>query len=207
MGPSGPEQSHGRSGGSLTEPQLRHLMDSRPWEQWSAPVDPLSFPTTGWFSNLMKVHSAHVAASRQGLWEDRHRFSLPPDLRASNVYAGQVFNARKKRRTKVSRSWLRVLEKVVEGMKAGHCDLDILLDPFFQLVTPTRQLTTWYPSVVSRNPLAGLFKALQVVIPGAFLSRAHPKTPRIRNFSSSWQVLSERKRLRFVCIYFPTYSS
>ena len=79
-------------------------MESRPWEQWSAPVDPLSFPTTGWFSDLMKVHSAHVAASRQGLWEDRHRFPLPPDLRASNVYAGHIFNARKKRRAKASKT-------------------------------------------------------------------------------------------------------
>ena len=58
-------------------------------------------------------------------------------------------------------AWMKVLEKVLQGMVEGHCDLDILLDPFFQPVTPTRQLTLWYPIVDRSNPQAGLLEAMQ----------------------------------------------
>ena len=56
---------------------------------------------------------------------------------------------------------MTVVEIILQGMVAGHCDLDILLDPFFLPVTPTRQLTIWYPGTESGNPHAGLMETLQ----------------------------------------------
>ena len=116
----------------------------------------------GWSVDLVEVHDAYVDASRQSLWEDRHRLPISVTLRANSAYATLLYNVRKKRWIKAASVWMVVLKKVLQGMVAGHCDLDILLDPFFLPATPTRQLTLWYPHVEDRGPQAGLLEALQI---------------------------------------------
>ncbi|CAI5746419.1 unnamed protein product [Peronospora destructor] len=123
----------------ITEGNLRNLMDSRPWDKWVDPVKPLSFPISGWFVGLTETH----------------------DTYAQDLYAARLFNARKKRRSRATKAWMGVLKKVLEGMIACHCDLDILLDPFFQPVTPTSQLSTWYLGAEGGDPQAGLSEVLQ----------------------------------------------
>ncbi|CAI5713797.1 unnamed protein product [Peronospora destructor] len=145
----------------ITEGNLRDLMDSRPWDKWMEPVKPLSFPISGWFVGLTKIHDTYVQEYRQCLWEDRHRLLLSAVLRADSLYTSRLFSARKKRRSRATKAWMEVLKKVLEGMIACHCDLDILLDPFFQPVTPTSQLSTWYPGAEGGDPQAGLSEVLQ----------------------------------------------
>ncbi|RMX65845.1 hypothetical protein DD238_002758 [Peronospora effusa] len=144
----------------MKDSQLQRLMNSRPWAQGVVIVTPISFPVSGWLSDLVKLHDAYVDASRQSLWEDRHRLHLFSELRTKSQYASRLSNARKKRQAKAVRAWMEVLEKVLEGMKAGHCDLDILLDPYFQPMIPTRQLTVWYPIVTTEDPQLDLLRAL-----------------------------------------------
>ncbi|CAI5715530.1 unnamed protein product [Peronospora effusa] len=80
--------------------QLQLLMDSCPWAQGVVTVTPISFLVSGWFSDLVKLHDTYVDASRQSLWEDRHRLPLFSELRTKSQYASRLSNARKKRRAK-----------------------------------------------------------------------------------------------------------
>ncbi|CAI5725176.1 unnamed protein product [Peronospora effusa] len=111
----------------------------------------------------MELHDVYVDASRQSLWEDRLRLHFSIALRSGSAYISRICNARKKRRAKATQAWMGVLKKFLQGMVAGHCDLDILLDPFFQPVTPTRQLSYWTPRVNQESSQPGLMEALQVV--------------------------------------------
>ncbi|CAI5727093.1 unnamed protein product [Peronospora destructor] len=122
------------------------------------PVKPLSFPISGWFVELTKIHDTYAQEYRQCLWEDRHRLPLSEVLRADSLYTSRLFNARKKQRSRATKAWMGVLKKVLEGMMACHCDLDILLDPFFQPVTPTSQVPgrgRWGPSGRTVRGVAG----------------------------------------------------
>ena len=94
---------------------------------------------------LIELHDAFVRESRQSIWEDRHRLPLTKALRAEDPYLNFVYNARIRRRIRVNQSWSHVLEVVLQGIAQGHCDLDILLDPYLWHMAPTRGLTRWYP--------------------------------------------------------------
>ena len=109
----------------------------------------------------MTLHDNFVRASRQSLWKDRYHLPLTKALRAEDPYLSSVYNARKKRRIKANQAWLEVLQVVLQGIVQGHCDLDILMDPYLWHMVPTRGLTPWYPGAGPVSSTSSLIDCLR----------------------------------------------
>ena len=67
----------------------------------------------------------------QVLWESTHAFPISPAQRQSDRFMQAFWLQRKQRRSRLGARWKNVLKMILRGMISGHCDLDILLDPFF----------------------------------------------------------------------------
>ena len=55
-----------------------------------------------------------------------------------------------------------ILRFILNGMIAGHCDLDILLDPFFLHFPSHMEVSPWYPGLREKSIL-NLISALPLL--------------------------------------------
>jgi hypothetical protein len=69
---------------------------------------------------------------------------------------------RKQRRSRFGARWKNFLKRILSGMIAGYCDLDILLDPFFLHYPRPHEERVWYPGLGHSNDQADLLEAMDM---------------------------------------------
>ncbi|GMF21905.1 unnamed protein product [Phytophthora lilii] len=136
----------------ITEDNIRDLLDTRPWEELENPKVAISFETDvggrlGVFvSAYLEVEKKYL----QAYWESTHNFPISAAKRQASPWLADLHKKRNNRRGHAGNAWKQVLCILIQAMRDGWCDLDILLDLFF-LHSPRRSdKVIWYPGVVSR---------------------------------------------------------
>jgi len=135
----------------ITEANVRALYASEPWTKLRTLVVPHSFDPDGWFKHLYDQYSAFEDEERQTIWESTHSFPIGTDLRANSAYLDKLAADRKQRRSHAGPRWKKILTRFLEGMRLGHCDLDICLDPFFLHFPRKDEQGTWFPGLGQRR--------------------------------------------------------
>ena len=125
--------------------QIAALYAQAPWEMATRRIAPISFPRTGWYDQLASLYLEFEDRNRQALWESTHAIFLSSEQRASDPELDQLWKQRKQRRSRAGPRWKAILRFILQGMIAGHCDLDILLDPFFLHFPSFKEVSPWYP--------------------------------------------------------------
>ena len=72
------------------------------------------------------------------------------------------YNARQKRRGRAVQAWRDVVALIFSGMSAGHCDIDIFLDPFFRHLPRPRSGVYWFPGCEKGSDPVDLLDALRI---------------------------------------------
>jgi hypothetical protein len=82
-------------------------------------------------------------------------------MHRASPYLDRFNRDRKQRRSRAGTRWKKILEIVLQGMIQGHCDLDLLLDPFL-LHFPRKNAEdgAWYPGLGARVAPVDLLEAL-----------------------------------------------
>ena len=147
----------------ITMDQIDSLYDQTPWDVLDVSIPPISFPLSGWYAEMalryQELENRHLMA----LWEATHLLPLYKKHRDSDPRLDVYWNQRKQRRSRLGASWKRFLQFVLRGLIAGHCDLDILLDPFFLHYPRSHESGRWYPGLGTTQDPADLVTALQLV--------------------------------------------
>ena len=143
--------------------QIDSLYDQTPWDVLDVSISPISFPLSGWYAEMalryQELENRHLMA----LWEATHLLPLYKKHRDSDPRLDVYWNQRKQRRSRLGASWKRFLQFVLRGLIAGHCDLDILLDPFLLHYPRSHESGRWYPGLGTTQDPADLVTALQLV--------------------------------------------
>lgn len=145
----------------ITEANVRALYDAEPWTALQTPVVPHSFDLTGWFADFALQYTTFEQDHLQALWEATHHFTLTSEMRRASPYLDRLNHDRKQRRSRAGPRWKKALEIALQGMIAGHCDLDLFLDPFI-LHFPRRnaEQSAWCPGLGARVRPSDLLEAL-----------------------------------------------
>lgn len=125
--------------------QVLALYQQEPWNQYRSQVVPVSFRATGWFAELASLYLVFEARHRQALWEASHALFLSLDQRERDPDLALLYIQRKQRRSRSGPRWKSVLRFILQGMIDGHCDLDLLLDPFFMHFPSLTEMRPWFP--------------------------------------------------------------
>ncbi|OWY90614.1 hypothetical protein PHMEG_00041181, partial [Phytophthora megakarya] len=96
-------------------------------------------------------------------WESTHSFPISEDLRRVVKYFANLYVERRQRRSRFGAAWKSFLKFVLLCIVAGHCDLDILLDPVFLHFPRPGERSKWYPGLHCTSRPANLFQALRDV--------------------------------------------
>jgi hypothetical protein len=147
----------------ITEANVRALYASEPWTKLRTLVVPHSFDPDGWFKHLYDQYSAFEDEERQTIWESTHSFPIGTDLRANSAYLDKLAADRKQRRSHAGPRWKKILTRFLEGMRLGHCDLDICLDPFFLHFPRKDEQGAWFPGLGQRRAPVDLCTALSII--------------------------------------------
>lgn len=132
-----------------TRPRVNALYDAKPW---SVLVNALPVPITfdhedPRFSGLVSVYESFIERWAQALWERHHALVISADASDHDPAFPSWFRAHKlglkNRVSHIKKLWRVMLKVLVDLMRNGDCDLDVLLDPYFYLLSPTR--SDWYP--------------------------------------------------------------
>ena len=106
------------------------LVHDHPWKSWKEPLGPISFdPDDPRFAKLKQVHTQFLARRGRDLW----CCAYTPDLtraewkRWDPKLKKTITNGYSHRHE----AFRPVCRELCNVIKAGHCDLDILLDPYF----------------------------------------------------------------------------
>ena len=147
----------------ITFTQISQLYDRRPWAIYERRIDPISFQRDGWFQTLLAQYYDFEDRHRQALWEASHFLPISLLQRRSDPDLAAFAKERNRRRSRSGPKWKIVLRTILQGMIAGHCDLDILLDPIFLHFPRPKEAKTWYPgSSAGRADIPNLVTALSV---------------------------------------------
>uniref|UniRef100_A0AAV1VNR9 Uncharacterized protein n=1 Tax=Peronospora matthiolae TaxID=2874970 RepID=A0AAV1VNR9_9STRA len=164
-----PFYNHGRApptgtwaSGLISRQHIEALYATAPWDNIIVPVNPISFTMTGWYRDMSHRYLELESTHRQALWESTHAFPIPPAQRRSERFMQTFWRQRKQRRSRFGARWKNFLKMILSGMIAGHCDLDILLDPFFLHYPRPHEDRVWYPGLGHSNDPADLLEALDM---------------------------------------------
>ena len=164
-----PFHIHGRApptgtwaSGLISRQHIESLYATAPWDNIVIPVNPISFTMTGWYSDMGHRYLELESTHRQALWESTHAFPISPAQRRSERFMQTFWRQRKQRRSRFGARWKNFLKRILGGMIAGHCDLDILLDPFFLHYPRPHEERVWYPGLGHSNDPADLLEALDM---------------------------------------------
>uniref|UniRef100_A0AAV1TU08 Uncharacterized protein n=1 Tax=Peronospora matthiolae TaxID=2874970 RepID=A0AAV1TU08_9STRA len=164
-----PFYNHGRApptgtwaSGLISRLHIEALYATAPWDNVIVPVNPISFTMTGWYRDMSHRYLELESTHRQALWESTHAFPILPAQRRSERFMQTFWRQRKQRRSRFGARWKNFLKMILSGMIAGHCDLDILLDPFFLHYPRPHEDRVWYPGLGHSNDPADLLGALDM---------------------------------------------
>ena len=102
------------------------------------------------------------SSQRQAMWESTHAFPIYPAQRRSDRFMLTFWRHQKQRRSRFRARWKNFLKTMLRGMVEGHCDLDILLDPFFLQYLRMHEDRVWYPGLGHNADPADLLEALEI---------------------------------------------
>jgi hypothetical protein len=100
---------------------------------------------------------------RQALWEATHKLPITQEMRDSHRFWENLWLGRKQRRSRAGARLKTLLKHFLVCMVPGHCDWDLLLDPFFLHFLRVNEQGFWYPGLGCSQPPASLDDALAVV--------------------------------------------
>ncbi|KAL4145525.1 hypothetical protein PRNP1_013192 [Phytophthora ramorum] len=115
----------------ITQANILALYKLRPWIVLGRAVPPQSFDATGWFAEFVQLYAAFEEEFRQAFWESTHKLPITKAMKLANPFLAKFWLGCKQRRSRAGPRWQTILKHLLAGMIAGHCDLDLLLDPFF----------------------------------------------------------------------------
>lgn len=146
----------------ITEANIMELYAKKPLKSLNTLATPVSFGMTGWFETMSKRYLEIEEDHRLTLWEADHAFVISSKLREADGFMEKFWEARKQRRSRFGAVWKRSLKIILHRMIACHCDLDILLDPFFLYYPRTHERPFWYPGLGHSSPPSNLVDALHM---------------------------------------------
>uniref|UniRef100_A0AAV1U2A4 Uncharacterized protein n=1 Tax=Peronospora matthiolae TaxID=2874970 RepID=A0AAV1U2A4_9STRA len=117
--------------GLISRRHIEVLNATAPWDNVVVSVNPISFTMTGCYRDMSHRYLELESTHRQALWKSTHAFAISPAQRRYERFMQAFWRQRKQRRSRFGARWKNFLKMILSGMIAGHCDLDILLDPFF----------------------------------------------------------------------------
>ncbi|OWZ05112.1 hypothetical protein PHMEG_00022858 [Phytophthora megakarya] len=82
-------------------------------------------------------------------------------MRRAVKYFAILYVDHRQRRSRFGAAWKTFLKIVLLGIVAGHCDLDIFLDPAFLHFPRPGERSKWYPGLYRTPRPANLFRALR----------------------------------------------
>ncbi|GMF22414.1 unnamed protein product [Phytophthora fragariaefolia] len=147
----------------ITEANIVALYQIRPWTVLQRVIPPRSFDISGWFTECMRLYVAFEGESLQAYWDATHKLPISKAMKADDPFMAQFWLDRKQRRSRLGPKWQTLLKHLLAGMVAGHCDLDLLLDPFFLHLPRTSEHGFWYPGLGASRAPADLVQALSIV--------------------------------------------
>ena len=148
----------------ITPAQVTAIYDQKPWNVTRRPIAPISFPLTGWFNELADIYLEYEDRHRQALWEAIHFLYISRELRKEYPELAQFCQQRKQRRSRSGPRWKTILRVILQGMIEGHCDLDILLDPYFLHFPVYAEVRPWYPGLdCKQKNIPNLITALSLL--------------------------------------------
>ena len=89
----------------------------------------------------MEGYRAFKDRHRQPLWESTNLKSVAP----GGSGACLICEERRQHRSRSGPRWKTVFRFILQGMIEGHCDLRVLLDPFFLHFPDSSKKRIWYP--------------------------------------------------------------
>jgi hypothetical protein len=141
---------------------VRALLAAKPWIAARVQLPPVSFKLVGWFGELANAYTAFDQEHAQALWEATHCLLISKEQSRTSPFFASYYNARKKRRSRVTLAWREILDRIFAGMTAHRCDLDILLDPFFRHLPRPRRVIYWFPGCEEGSDPVDLLAALHL---------------------------------------------
>ncbi|GMF47148.1 unnamed protein product [Phytophthora fragariaefolia] len=147
----------------ITEANIVALYEIRPWTVLQHVIPPRSCDISGWFTKFVRLYVVFEGESLRAYWEATHKRPISKAMKADDPFMAQVWLDHKQRRSRLGPKWQTLLKHLLAGMIAGHCDLDLLLDPFFPPLSRTSEYGLWYPSLGASRAPANLVQALSIV--------------------------------------------
>ena len=115
-------------------------------------------------ARLVTLYREFENRCRQSLWESTHSIYIPKEKRDLDPDLDRFWHERKQRRSRSGPRWKTILRFILRGMIDGHCDLDILLDPFFMHFPGYLEVPPWFPGFgCSQKNLPNLATALAML--------------------------------------------
>ena len=109
------------------------------------PIESISLLVTEWFKKLVETYRAFGDCHRQALWKSTHVLPISSRQRQDDLKLTTFCEKRRHRRSRSGPRWKTVFRFVLQGMIEGHCDLGVLLDPFFLHFPDSSKKRIWYP--------------------------------------------------------------
>ena len=134
---------------------LNAILSQEPWAILATEMPDIGLPQAGWFAELRKVCKEYLSRHGQSIWESTHHLCISVAAGRESPGLAKYWIDRKNRRKRATEGWAKVCNFVVDGIRRGHCDLDIFLHPIMLHLANRRveksgisaEGGTWYPGL------------------------------------------------------------
>ena len=96
---------------------------------------------------MVETYRAFEYRHRRALRESPHVLPISSRQRQADSGLTTFFEILRQLPSRSEPRWKTVIRFILQGMIEGHCDLDILLDPFFLHLPALSEERIWYPGL------------------------------------------------------------
>ncbi|RLN71695.1 hypothetical protein BBJ28_00026582, partial [Nothophytophthora sp. Chile5] len=146
----------------ITGSMVADLLAAEPWEVLNVNVPSLTFDPSLSMGDLAEAYSRFEDSYRQAYWESTHYLQITGAMRQADPALDAYCGERKQRRSHAGGRWKKILAMILRLMGERHCDLDLLLDPFFLQFPALGESGFWYPGIEDGADPATLLDALAI---------------------------------------------
>ncbi|RLN72926.1 hypothetical protein BBJ28_00026890, partial [Nothophytophthora sp. Chile5] len=146
----------------ITGAMVEDLLATEPWEVLNANVPSLTFDPNLSMRDLAEAYKRFEDSYRQTYWESTHYLPITGAMRQADPTLDAYCGERKQRRSHAGSRWKKILAMILRLMKEHHCDLDLLLDPFFLQFPTLGESGFWYPGLEAGADPGNLIAALAI---------------------------------------------
>ncbi|RLN98605.1 hypothetical protein BBJ28_00025123, partial [Nothophytophthora sp. Chile5] len=146
----------------ITGSIVADLLAAEPWEVLNVNVPSLTFDPSLSMGDLAEAYSRFEDSYRQAYWESTHYLQITGAMRQTDPALDAYCGERKQRRSHAGGRWKKILAMTLRLMGERHCDLDLLLDPFFLQFPALGESGFWYPGIEDGADPATLLDALAI---------------------------------------------